>query len=76
MAGKRRGAGEGNIRQRDNGLWEARITLENGARRSLYGDTRQEVAKRLASAIRDQEAGISLARDERQTVALDKVLQG
>jgi hypothetical protein len=32
MAGKqgRKGNGEGNVRQRANGLWEARIMLEGG----------------------------------------------
>jgi hypothetical protein len=42
MATKRRGHGEGSIKQRVDGLWEARISLEGGKRKSLYGKTRKE----------------------------------
>lgn len=68
MASKRRrGAGEGNIRQRTNGLWEARLVLDDGTRRSFYAKTRQEAAKKLAAAIRDVDTGVPLV-SERQTV--------
>jgi len=48
---KRRGHGEGLIRKRDDGRWEARIDLgwRNGkrVRKSVYGRTRREVADKL-----------------------------
>jgi integrase len=65
MAGKR-GNGEGNIRQRANGTWEAR-TLLGGESRSVYGKTRQEVARKLAALIRDHDKGLPIV-PERQTV--------
>lgn len=65
--GTRRGNSEGNIRKRADGRWEARLVLEDGTRRSLYGRTRQEVTKLLAEALRDKERGITVLGD-RQTV--------
>jgi len=62
MATRRRGNGEGTIRQRkvrdkETGAiidtsWEARVTLDDGARKSLYGRTRAEVAQKLAATSR------------------------
>ena len=62
MGSKRRGNGEGGIRQRvikDKATgaviderWEARLTLEGGQHKSLYGATRQEVARKLTAALR------------------------
>ena len=49
--------------------WEARVTLDDGRRKSLYGRTRAEVAQKLAATIRDRDRGALIARDERQTVA-------
>lgn len=64
----KRGNGEGSIRQRDSdGLWEARITLDDGKRKSLYGETRAEAAQKLRDALHDVGKGIPLV-DERQTV--------
>jgi integrase len=57
VAGKR-GNNEGSISKRSDGLWEARITLENGKRKSFYAKTRQEAARKLAAALRDQESGL------------------
>lgn len=57
MPGKR-GNNEGSISRRSDGLWEARITLEDGKRKSFYAKTRQEAARKLAAALRDQEAGL------------------
>lgn len=67
MAGKR-GNGEGSIKQRENGLSEARISVGDGRRKSLYGKTRQEVAGKMAAAIRDRDKGLPIIRDDRQTV--------
>jgi integrase len=67
MAGKRRGNSEGTITQRADGRWEARYTDAAGKRRCLYGKTRQQVAARLAAAIRDRDRGLLVA-DARTTV--------
>jgi integrase len=57
----RRSNSEGTIRKRPDGRWEARIevTLPSGekARPSLYGKSRQEVQRKLASMRREQDAG-------------------
>ena len=45
------GNGEGNIRQRPDGRWEARYCVETPEglkRRSVYGKTRKEAAEKLA----------------------------
>lgn len=60
----RRGHGEGTIRRRPDGRWEARVTVgldEHGKqrRRSVYGRTRAEVAEKLARAQGDVLDGIS-----------------
>jgi integrase len=75
MPQKRRGHGEGSIKQRADGLWEARVSLEGGKRRSFYGKTRREAQDKLRGALRDLDAGLDLST-ERQTVAqfLDKWL--
>jgi integrase len=69
---RRRGAGEGNIYQRADGRWEARLHLgyEAGRRRrkSFYGHTRREVQDQLTRALRDVQQGLPVATDERQTV--------
>jgi len=58
----KRGNGEGTLRRRRDGLWEARIALprdEQGrvSRRSVYGKTRREVAAKLGEAQRRQQDG-------------------
>ncbi len=65
----RRGNGEGSIRQRQDGIWEARLTLPDGRRKSFYDKSRQVVAKRLSEALRDRDRGLPIIGDERQTVA-------
>src|SRR5947209_12070939 len=68
----RRGHGEGNIRQRPAGRWEARIDLgwmDGGRRRrSVYGRTRGEVATKLRKAQSQVHSGLPLG-DKRLTVA-------
>lgn len=66
--GTRRGNSEGTIIRRSDGRWEARITLEAGGRKSFYGKTRQDVARKLAAAISDQDKGLPIV-GERQTLA-------
>ncbi len=67
MATKRRGHGEGSIKQRADGLWEARVSLEGGKRKSLYGKTRREAQDKLRAALRDADAGLDIGT-ARQTV--------
>ena len=64
---KRRGHNEGNIKQRADGLWEARVSLPGGKRRSLYGKTRREAQDKLRGALRDLDAGLDPSAG-RQTV--------
>ncbi len=53
----KRNDGEGSIRERQNGLFEARLRLPDGAQRSFYGKTRSEVVKKLRDAQRAVEQG-------------------
>src|SRR5260370_23641882 len=69
MPGKgRRGNGEGSLTKRPDGRWEARITLENGKRKSCFSRTRQAAARRRAEALRDQDKGLPIV-GEKQTLA-------
>ena len=63
----KRGNSEGSIYKRTDHRWAAALTLPDGKRRTLYGKTRQEAARKLAAAIRDRDAGIP-ATPQRQTV--------
>ncbi len=65
----KRGNGEGLIRERPGGLWEARITLADGKKKSHYGKTYAEVRKWLTEAVRNRDLGLSVVLDERQTLA-------
>jgi integrase len=55
---KRRSRGEGSIRKRPNGTWEARMTLPNGKQKSFYGKTQREARSKLKDAQNKVEAGI------------------
>lgn len=57
MTRGRRGNGEGTINRRKNGTYEARITIEGGQRKSIYGKTRKEVQEKLKVALREQQQG-------------------
>lgn len=63
----RRGNNEGTITKRADGRWEARLSLPNGKRKSFYGKTRQEVARRLTAAQHDLASGLPVIA-EKQTV--------
>lgn len=67
----RRGKGEGSIRLRADGRWEATLTLTpmGGKRRrkSFFGKTRTEVARKLTAALKAQGDGLPLP-SERLTV--------
>ncbi len=66
MPGKR-GNNEGSITHRSDGRWMARVTLADGTRKTLYAKTRQEVAQRLKSTLRDIESGLPVV-GEQQTL--------
>ena len=69
MTQQRRGRGEGSIRQRSDGRWEARLTLpESGGVKSFYAKTRPEARAKLTAALRDMDLGAPLVKDERLTV--------
>jgi integrase len=57
----KRGNGEGTISRRKNGGWMAQYvvyTAEGRKRKTIYGKTRKEVAKKLAKALSDREGGL------------------
>ena len=69
---RKRGQHEGNIYRRADGRWEGRLRVgyRNGkrSRRSVFGRTRVEVAKKLTQLQRDHELGI-LGNPGRVTIA-------
>jgi len=65
---KRRGQGEGSIRERPNGRWEARYRAADGRPRSIYTRTRRESVERLRTALSEREQGIR-PPDARLTVS-------
>ncbi len=66
--GRKRGNNEGNIRQRADGRWEARVTLRTGTSKSFYGKTRADVQRAMTQALRDVQRGVPVPTS-RQTVA-------
>lgn len=63
----KRANGEGMIRQRPDGRWEARIRLPGGKRPSIYGDTQKEVRDKLLSVRGDIHEGRVVAPDKLTT---------
>ena len=63
----RRGRGDGSVRQRQGGRWEARLS-QAGQRLSAYGRTRREAMAKLVEARAAVEKGLS-APSDRITVA-------
>jgi len=55
---KRRGQGEGSIRERSRGRWEARYRASDGRLRSIYTRTRREAVEQLRAALAQREQGI------------------
>jgi integrase len=68
---KRRGRGDGAVYQRTDGRWEGRVDLgwEDGRRRrkSVYGETQQEVQVKIRTLLADRDKGLPPA-DDRLTV--------
>ena len=64
---KRRSNGEGNFRQRPNGVWEVRVLMD-GVNHSFYGKTRKEVTAKLTEAKQKQSHGILTTSHQDMTV--------
>src|SRR5437588_8675132 len=79
---KRRAHGEGNLYQRSDGLWAARVSLgwEDGKRRRkvVYGKTQAEVRKRLSALVKARDDGEFISTTRAPTLAefLDGWLAG
>lgn len=67
---KRTAKGNGSVRQRENGTWEARCTI-NGKRKSFYGEKQSEVLKAMRAA---QKASDDGAYFEAKNITLAKWL--
>ena len=63
-----RGHNEGTIYKRADGRWCAQVSLDGGRRKSVYGRTRQDVARKLIEVLRDRDRGLPIVA-ERQTLA-------
>jgi integrase len=64
-----RGHHEGTLRLRADGRWEAKFTLPNGKRPSVYGKSRADVRAKMDEALGKAKKGIDL-KGERQTLDL------
>lgn len=67
----RNAKGGGSVRQRDNGTWEARCTI-NGKRRSFYGDRQSDVLKAMRAALAASDAGVYF---EPKKITLEKWME-
>src|SRR5215207_1022455 len=56
----RRGNGEGTIRQRADGRWEAQLSLPGGKRKTVYGKPKKEARDKLNAARKQLDAGVDL----------------
>lgn len=75
MAGRqgqkaRKGNGEGSVRYVEaKQLYEARLSLDGGRRKSFYGKTKGEALRKLRAAQHALDHGLPVLMDERQTLA-------
>jgi integrase len=60
--------GDGGARQRANGSWEWRVTLEDGRRLSAYGKTRTEAKEKCLAKVKAAALGVDL-KESRQTLS-------
>lgn len=56
----RRSRGDGSVRRRADGRWEARLRLGNGARQSVFAKTQREVSAKLRALHGEQDAGLRI----------------
>ncbi len=68
---KRTAKGNGSVRQRENGMWEGRCTI-NGKRKSFYGEKQSDVLKAMRTA---QKASDDGAYFETKNITLSKWLE-
>ena len=61
----RRANGEGSIHQRKDGRWAASISIGRGKRKHFLGQSRAEVAAKLAEALADQNKGIPIVSNRK-----------
>jgi integrase len=64
----KRGNSEGSIYKRADGRWTASVSVGYGRRKSYYGRTREEVARKLTLALKARQDGLPLV-GEKQTVS-------
>lgn len=67
----KRGNGEGSIRRRPDGKWEARYTVERDQHRvqeSVYGKTREEVSRKLSAKLTSRDTG-QITAPSKETLA-------
>ena len=57
MTKARSAKGNGSVRQRENGTWEARCTI-NGKRRSFYGEKQSDVLRAMRAAQKASDDGV------------------
>jgi len=55
--GTKRANGEASIYKRTDGRWAASLSLDHRRRKTFYGKTRQEVARKLAAALKSRREG-------------------
>lgn len=67
---KRNAQGNGSVRQRENGTWEARCVI-NGKRRSFYGERQTDVLKAMRAAQSANDTGVYF---EPKNISLSKWL--
>jgi hypothetical protein len=60
----RRANREGSLYRRKDGRWVGSVSLSNGQRKSYYGKTREEVAHKLTSALKDVQDGLPIPSDQ------------
>ena len=57
---RRRANGEGTVRERKDGRWEATMSLPGGARKSYFGKTKQDALVKMRSGQRNVQDGLPL----------------
>ena len=64
----KRGNSEGSLYRRKDGRWAASVSLGDRRRKSFYGRTREEVSRKLTTALKARQDGLPLVGD-RQSLA-------
>jgi integrase len=64
-----RGHNEGTISKRTDGRWQARVTLPDGRRQTMYSKTREEAGRKLIAALKDTQEGVPVINERQQLSA-------